>query len=52
MLINDPSTRASQAQPRTGVGPLLLLCTMVFIDIGSRALKPTDSREGQSRTAA
>jgi hypothetical protein len=52
MLVNDPSTRASQTLSRTGVGPLLLLRTMVFIDIGSGDLKPTGSREAQSRTAA
>jgi len=52
MLANDLSTRASQALPRTGGGPLLLLRTMVLIDIGSRDLKPTTPREAQPRTAA
>jgi len=52
MLADDPSTRASQALPRTGGGPLLRLRTKLFFDIGSRDLNPAASREAQPRTAA
>jgi hypothetical protein len=52
MLADDSSTRASQALPRTGGGPMLPLRAKVFIDIGSRDLKSTGSREAQSRKAA
>jgi hypothetical protein len=52
MLDDDPSTRASQALPRTGGGPMPSPHAKVFIDIGSCVLKPTASREPHPRTSA
>ena len=52
MLVNNLSTRASQALSRTGGGPLLLLRAMTFIDVGSRDLKPSASRQAQTHTDA
>ena len=52
MLINDPSTRASQALPRTGGGSLPPHRTAMLTDLASRDSKSTASREALPRTTA